>query len=51
MATLAIIIFGLVGKINLLSAIILLGLYVAQIIVVLYQQYKNSSKIPFLKLS
>jgi sodium/potassium/calcium exchanger 6 len=44
MATLAIIIFGLFQTINLMSAIILLGLYVAQVIVVLYQQYKNSSK-------
>lgn len=44
LATICMIIFGINGKINMLSAIILLGLYVAQVIVVLYQQYKKSSK-------
>ena len=43
-ATLCIIVFGIFGEINLVSAIILLSLYVAQVIVVLYQQYKKSSK-------
>jgi Ca2+/Na+ antiporter len=35
-ATLCIIVFGIYGEINLVSAIILLSLYVVQVIVVLY---------------
>jgi sodium/potassium/calcium exchanger 6 len=44
LATLAIIIFGIIGKVNIWIAVVFMTLYICQVTTILVQQYRQSSK-------